>query len=80
METLTAQQKMEQQEMFKEMFLTTRRKRIKEYNQLLKTNKLSNLVIKTSQQMIQDLNQLMKQGMTLQQAREIVIHNHIVEM
>ena len=81
METLTTQQRIEQQEMFKEMFLTQLEETNKtEYNKLMKSNQLSKIVIKTSQQMMQDLDQLMKQGMNLQQAREIIIHNYIVEM
>jgi hypothetical protein len=79
--TLTTPQRIEQQETFKEMFLTQLEETNQvEYNKLLQMNKLSKLVIKTSQQMMQDLDQLMKEGMSLTQAREIVIHNYIVEM
>ena len=78
---LTTPQRIEQQESFKEMYLTQLEETNQaEYNNLIKTNQLSKLVIKTSQQMMQDLDQLMKEGMNLAEARETVIHNYIVEM
>lgn len=51
----------------------------KEFNQMVTSKTLANYLIPKSEAMMQELIELMDQGMDQRTANEIVVHQHIIE-
>lgn len=79
MNTLSQEELKQEEMMFQDMYLIVLQEDKKEYRRLLKENKLESLVKMKASMMIEDLQTLMRQGLQLNEAREIVRANHLME-
>lgn len=79
MNTLSQEELKQEEMMFQDMYLIVLQEDKKEYRRLLKENKLESLVKMKASMMIEDLQTLMRQGLQLNEAREVVRANHLME-